>query len=191
MFQPTKKKVPRHLFSLPIYSSPFLITRIGCLACLVIVCRRSTLCFILLLPKIYRLLYSTFHSQWLSSGVKESCYGLSCASRSRIPFSCLLLVSKGCVFRITLHINAFAIADDSVRYSPFLIIITSVCIPVSLCLHSMCWCARWVSSDVLVCCWLSSPFTLHYQPSFTCSVVLIFPFYTLCRVRQLPWVRLD
>ena len=81
-----------------------------------------------------------FFSDCLCPGVEESCYGLSCASRSRIPFSCLLLVSKGCVFRITLHINAFAIVDDSVRYSPFLIIITSVTIPVSLQLHSMCWC---------------------------------------------------
>ena len=161
---------------------------------------------------IYRLLYSTFHSQWLSSGVKESCYGLSCASRSRIPFSCLLLVSKGCVFRITLHINAFAIVDDSVRYSPFLIIITSVIIPVLLCLHSMCWCARY--SDDLVYCWLSSPFCSSPTTTVYCGVLVgllpkrviqptlttrLAPFIPTARFScipvsstvELPWGRLD
>lgn len=53
-----------------------------------------------------------------------------------------VLVRKNGFFRLGVHTNAFAIASDSVVLSSFLIIITSVTIPVSLCLHSMCWCPR-------------------------------------------------
>ena len=41
---------------------------------------------------------------------------------------------KNGFFRLGVHTNAFAIASDSVVLSSFLIIITSVTIPVSLCL---------------------------------------------------------